>query len=148
MKISSRCDYACRALAELALHYDQKRPIQISVIARNQAIPEKYLVHILNQLRRHGLVASRRGKRGGYSFARDPADVTLGQVIRRIDGPLISTPCIDETTQEKCDQAERCPFRVIWKDVDESVARVLDAATFKDIAARLRSLKKETMYYI
>ena len=148
MKISSRCDYACRALAELALHYDDKRPIRISIIAKNQSVPEKYLVHILNLLRRHGFVASRRGKRGGYGLAKDPAKITLGQVIRHIDGPLISTLCIDETTKKKCDQSEKCPFRIVWKDVDAAMAEIVDNITFEDIAAKMGSAQEEGMYYI
>jgi Rrf2 family protein len=148
MKISSRCDYACRALAELAFHSGEKRPLQISVIASHQDIPEKYLVHILNLLRRNGLVASRRGKQGGYSLAKEPSEITLGDVIRQVDGPLISTLCVDETTKKKCPQAVHCPFRVIWKEVDEAMSKVLDEVTFEDIAARMNAPSERPMYYI
>jgi Rrf2 family protein len=148
MKISSRCDYACRALAELAVHYRDRKPIQISLIARNQKIPEKYLVHILNLLRRQGLVASKRGKHGGYSLAKEPTRITLGQVIRQVDGPLISTACVDETTKEKCSQSDVCPFRPIWQEVDEVMGEVLDKITFEDIAEKMSAPDKRRMYYI
>ena len=148
MKISSRCDYACRALAELALNYARKEPTQIARIAKNQDIPGKYLVHILNQLRRAGLVASKRGKVGGYSLAKKPQDVSLALIIRVIDGPLLSTLCVDEASRRRCSKAEICPFRDVWNDVDKAMTGVLDNITLEEIAGKLRTCRQEAMYHI
>jgi len=148
MKISSRCDYACRALSELALNYGKKGPTQIARIAENQDIPEKYLVHILNQLRRAGVVLSKRGKVGGYSLAKKPSEISLSTVIKVIDGPLISTLCVDEASRQKCSRADVCPFRDVWKKVDEAMTGVLDSMTLEDIARKLRSYREKAMFYI
>ena len=148
MKISSRCDYACRALAELAINYARKEPTQIARIAKNQDIPEKYLVHILNQLRRAGLVASKRGKVGGYSLAKKPSEMSLGQVMRVIDGPLLTTLCVDEATRQKCSRAGTCPFRDVWEEVDKAMTGVLDNITLEDVVRKMRTCKERAMYHI
>ena len=148
MKISSRCDYACRALAELSIHYMDNAPVQISQIAKRQRVPEKYLVHILNQLRRGGLVASKRGKLGGYSLAKKPCEISLADVVLMIDGQMLATRCIDETTKSSCDNNDKCPFQDVWRDVDASMTRLLADITFEDIAGRLIARREETMYHI
>ncbi len=89
MRISARCDYACRALLELALHWPNIEPVQTYTISEKQDIPMKYLVQILIQLKRMGLVESARGKHGGYSLAKPPNKISLGEVIREVGGPLL-----------------------------------------------------------
>ena len=89
MRVSAKCDYACKALLELALHWPNKEPVQIHEISEKQDIPIKYLVQILIQLKRIGFVDSIRGKEGGYNLAIAPDRITLGKVMREIGGPLL-----------------------------------------------------------
>ena len=89
MRISARCDYACKALLELALHWPNTEPLQINEISKTHDIPKRYLVQILMQLKGMGLVESIRGKDGGYKLTRSPAEITLVEVMRHVGGPLL-----------------------------------------------------------
>ena len=93
MNLSQKCQYAVRAILELAKHYGQG-PVAISQIAASQAIPQRFLENILNELRPTGLIESRRGIQGGYLLARDPGTVSVGEVIRLVEGPLDPVKCL------------------------------------------------------
>ena len=138
MRISARCDYACKALLELSLHWPSKEPLQIQQISEKQGIPQRYLVQILIQLKRLGYVASHRGKQGGYTLAKDPGDIRLGEVIRDITGPLV--PIAESVV------SERSEFLGIWKRVEEVMAKVLDDVSFKDICSKT-AMKEEAIVY-
>lgn len=125
MRVSARCDYACKALLELALHWPRKEPLQIHTISTRRRIPMKYLVQILIQLKRIGLVASIRGKVGGYNLKIAPARITLGEVMRCIGGPLLPVA----TSTKKNESV----FTTIWNEVEDAIAKVLDGITFEDI---------------
>lgn len=90
MRISARADYAVRAVLELAVRQDGGDPVKAESIAAEQDIPHKFLEGILGDLRRGGIVDSRRGGGGGYRLARDPAAITVADVIRAVDGPIVS----------------------------------------------------------
>ena len=91
MNLSQKCQYAVRAVLELARRYGQG-PVAISQIAASQAIPQRFLENILNEIKPTGLIASRRGIQGGYQLAKDPAEVTVGEIIRLIDGSDRNAP--------------------------------------------------------
>lgn len=128
MRISARCDYACRAILELSLRWPLREPVQIHTIAEQQNIPLRYLVNILIQLKRMGVVMSLRGKEGGYSLTRPPNKITLGEVLREIEGPLL--PVANTTTV----------FAPIWNEVENAMAKVLDEITFEDISNKIRGI--------
>ena len=141
MRISARCDYACKALLELALHWPNKEPVQLHTISENQGIPTtKYLVHILIQLKRMGLIESIRGRQGGYNLTRHPNEITLGKVIRDTGGPLLPLA----KTVAKDDSA----FAAIWKEVEGAMAKVLDKVTFEDIVNKVRGKERVLLYQI
>jgi Rrf2 family protein len=140
MRISARCEYACRALLELALHWPREEPLQLHIISEKEDIPRKYLVQILIQLKRMGLVNSIRGKQGGYTIARPPHKITLGEVIREIGGPLL--PLANVTTKNGS------VFATIWNEVEEAMAKVLDKITFEDISNKTKGAKKAILYQI
>jgi len=140
MRISARCDYACKALLELALRWPNREPAQISAISRNQDIPTKYLVQILIQLKRLGLVNSVRGKEGGYNLSKDPRDITLGSVMRGIGGPLL--PVVNRKKKG------RSVFRSVWNEVESTIAGVLDKITFREICIRERESAESFNYQI
>ncbi len=140
MRISARCDYACRALLELSLHWPDKTPVRIQRISEKQDIPERYLVQILIQLKRHGLVSSLRGKEGGYVLAKSPKNIKLGEVMRDISGALL--PISDSALKNGS------VFMGIWKEVEGVMEDVLDKVSFADICSKLKQKEKVIMYQI
>ena len=140
MRISARCDYACKALLELSIHWPKKEPLQINRISENQDIPMRYLVHILIQLKRMGFVSSVRGRDGGYNLTKSPEDIALGEVIRNVQGPLL--PLTDSAKKNGS------VFVTIWNDLEGVMANVLDKITFNDILDKVKGLDKTTVYHI
>ena len=136
MNISTRCDYACRALVELARVYTAPEPVTATQIAERRQIPEKYLVHIMLQLKRAGLVQSVRGAQGGYRLARTPDEITLLEAVESIDGPLF-----DPLPVEDGDSG----LRQAWQELASLIANTLRGKTLRDIADHT---EQSHMYYI
>lgn len=137
--LSRRSKYGLKALLVLAEEAG-RGPVLISELARRDAIPQKYLEAILLELKRQGFVESRKGKGGGYFLRRKPADVTFGDVIRVLDGPLAAVPCVSQTAYMKCSDCldERtCGVRIAMKEVRDATARILDGTTLADINAQI-----------
>ena len=89
MKASAKAIYACRAILELAAAHPAQEPVHLETVAKRQEIPLKYLSQIITQLRQAGLVVSRRGSKGGHALGKPPAEITLGDVLRAVEGPLV-----------------------------------------------------------
>ncbi len=140
MRISARCDYACRALLELALNWPNRGSLTIHAISEKQKIPTKYLVHILIQLKKMGLVESIRGKQGGYRLVKAPNRISLGEVIRQVGGPLL--PVVNSAIREQS------AFTIIWSEVEGAMAKVLDRVTFEDICNKEKGMKGTIVYQI
>ena len=138
MHISQKCQYSLRAVFELARRYDQGR-VKIAEIAECQAIPVRFLEQILAQLRQGGFVESRRGSAGGYLLARSPSDVSVGDIVRFIEGPFGPVKCTNEVTD--CPLTGECVFLPMWERAREAMASVYDTTTFQDLLdqkARMR----------
>ncbi|WP_405908852.1 MULTISPECIES: RrF2 family transcriptional regulator [unclassified Streptomyces] len=133
MRISARADYAVRALLELAVRQDDGSPVKAEAIATAQAIPYKFLEGILADLRRGGLVVSRRGGSGGYVLARSADAITVADVIRTVDGPIVSVRGERPTQLTYTGPAE--PLLPLWVAVRANVRRILEGVTLADIAA-------------
>jgi Rrf2 family protein len=133
VRVSAKTDYAIRAVLELAAAEDD-RPVKGERIATAQAIPLRFLENILMQLRHAGLVESRRGAEGGYRLARPPAEVSLADVIRAIDGPLAGVQGDRPETLGFVGVAE--PMREVWIAVRASLRSVLEHVTLADVVAR------------
>jgi Rrf2 family protein len=132
VRVSAKTDYALRAALELAAAPDE-RPVKGERIATAQAIPLRFLENILMQLRHAGLVESRRGADGGYRLARPPADVTLADVIRAIDGPLAGVSGARPETLDFAGVA--APMRDVWIAVRASLRGVLERVTLADVVS-------------
>ncbi len=126
-------------------------------LSEQESIPKKFLEQILLGLKGAGFVESKKGRGGGYSLARNPAEITLGEVIRRIEGPLAPLPCASETAYRKCDEcedADTCGTRMVMREVRDATARILDSTTLADVCERIdRAVGKKhdteaLMYYI
>ena len=142
--ISKKAKYGLKALLMLAGEHD-KGPILIADIAASQFIPKKFLELILLELKRHGLLQSKKGKGGGYYLARHPESITLGQVIRCIDGPIALVPCVSQTAYMKCDDCldeATCGIRIVMKEVRDVMGRVLDGTTLADVLRKVEARTK------
>ncbi|MDT9699579.1 Rrf2 family transcriptional regulator [Streptomyces sp. P17] len=131
MRISARADYAVRAVLELAVRHDDG-PVKAETIATAQDIPHKFLEGILGDLRRAGLVDSRRGGNGGYRLARDASAITVADVIRAVDGPIVSVRGVRPTGLSYAGSAE--PLLPLWIALRANVRRILEGVTIADIA--------------
>jgi len=139
MKASIKSDYACRAIEALALHYPNPQPLCIEEIARSRHIPQNYLVQILLELKRSGLIQSRRGKMGGYVWARAPQQITLGDVLRAVQGEVM-----DISSLSKPDCPEE--IKAAWSRVKAAAENAADGITFEQICAASRH--STPMYHI
>jgi Rrf2 family cysteine metabolism transcriptional repressor len=142
MKLSTKGEYAARAVLELSLNYGQ-RPVKIREIAERQDIPRKYLETILLTLQRAGVVRSKRGARGGYYLARPPETITVGEVIRAMDGPLAPISCVSVTAHEFCPREAACGLKLVWREARDAVANILDNTAFTDVCQKDREARGE-----
>ena len=152
--LSSKTKYALQAVLVLAEEYD-RGPVLISTLAERERLPKKFLELILLELKNHGLLRSKKGKGGGYALARPPAEITMGHVIRVLDGPLAPTPCVSQTAYHRCGECRdeaRCGIRLVMKDVRDATARILDNTSLADVLLRTQEASAQQravpMYYI
>jgi Rrf2 family protein len=153
-QLSKRTQYCLRALYALARDYG-RGPTLIAHLAEEEAIPKKFLEQILLSLKSTGLVESKKGKGGGYTLVRPPAEITIGAVIRMVEGPLAPLPCASETRFRKCDECvdiETCGTRIVMREVRDAISRILDSTTLATVcdrvdAARQKQQEIETFTY-
>jgi Rrf2 family protein len=136
VKVSTRGDYASRALLSLALHGGQTQPTSVRDIAERTGLPQPYLEQILLALKGAGLVRSKRGVGGGYILARAPDDVTLGQIVSAVEGPIVAGDFGEPHQNGACDHEGQCVLLQVWADVGEHMRRHLDSFTLADMAQR------------
>lgn len=132
MKLSTKGEYASRAMLELSLEYD-KGPQHIHKISRAQDIPQRFLEQILLLLKRAGYLKSKKGPKGGYYLAKPPAEINVAEVIRVLEGPLAPIDCVSVMAHEPCPMESTCGLRWLWKDVRDAVAEILERTTFADL---------------
>ncbi len=132
--LSKKAKYALKALFVLAEH-GEHQSMMISEIADKESIPKKFLEAILLDLKNHGILYSRRGKTGGYVLGKSPDQISIGQIIRIIDGPLAQIPCASETAFRPCDECKdttNCSIRIVMRKVRDATAAILDNTTLAD----------------
>lgn len=152
MRISSRGEYGVRAMFDLAQRHGEG-PIALKLIAERQGISEHYLEQLMGALRKAELVISVRGAQGGYELSRPPASITIGDIVRALEGPVLT---VHGTEGEKeaagpADSVERLALSDVWKRLAERVNEVLDSVTLADLcedAARMRARDDSFMYHI
>jgi Rrf2 family protein len=146
MKITFRGDYALKAVLDLAVHYERDL-VTIPEMAKRIDAPVKFLEQVLSELKKGGFVASRRGKVGGYLLSKAPEKITVGDVIRFIDGPLEPIACA-KSGYADCRDAAKCVFKKIWHDVDRATSNIVDKITFEDLALEASSAQRVLEYFI
>lgn len=132
MAISQKCRYALRAVFELAKHKSGV-PCKIGAIAQAQGIPARFLENILNSLKSGGFVISSRGKDGGYLLARRAEEITVGQIIRFVQGPLAPVDCSGDS--DLCAFADDCVFHPLWEKARLALEQLYDGTTIADLVS-------------
>jgi Rrf2 family iron-sulfur cluster assembly transcriptional regulator len=141
VKVSTRGDYASRALVSLALHADDGRPTSVRDIAERTGLPQPYLEQILLALKGAGLVRSKRGVGGGYVLARPPSRIRLSEIVGAVDGPIVAGDFGEPHRNGACDHEGQCVLLAIWADVGDQMRQLLRSITLADIAAISRGEK-------
>ena len=146
MKLSTRGEYALRALLVLGRDYQEDDSVvRIQEISAQQNIPKRFLEQILNDLKLARVVESKRGVAGGYRLSRPPEEITLAEVIRHIEGALAPISCVSERFYEKCscpDEA-RCAIRSVMKEARDAVVKIIEKITVAELCERARRLQHE-----
>lgn len=142
MPISTKSEYAARALLHLALNSDSGRPVRSGEIAQRQSIPKRYLEQILLLFKKEGLIRSKPGLNGGYFLAKPARDITVARLIRAIEGPLAPMPCVSKSAYAPCTCAVEatCALRTVWLQARDAMAGVLEGITLEEVAVRARSM--------
>jgi Rrf2 family protein len=146
MKLSKRGEYGLKAMIDLASQDEPTAVTQIKDIAARQQIPVKFLEQILLTLKNAGLLHSRAGVGGGYYLAKAPTEITLGQVVRTLDGPLAPIPCVSQMAYERCvcDDEATCGLRLAMLDVRNAITNILDKTTLADVSTRVEKAQRTT----
>ncbi len=147
MRLTKRGEYALRALIDLGIAQALGRPlVQIGEIAKKENIPVKFLEAILVQLKEAGYLDSKRGKKGGYFLAKPMDTITIGDVVRKLEGPLAPIACVSQNFYERCscpDEAH-CGLRMLMMDVRNAIANILDRYTLgQTVEVTLRKIRRD-----
>lgn len=145
MKLSTRGLYALRVLSQLAMHYGEA-PLSVAELARREGISTKYLEQIIATLKKQGLLISTRGKQGGYALRKPPEQITLGDIIRSVDGPLAPIACASRTAPFVCSDGpyeyETCWIRHLMLRVRDNISAILDQETLADMVREAAKSKR------
>ena len=149
MKLSKKGEYALRSLINLGIAAEVKRSlVQVTELAESEQLPIKFLEQIMQALKDAGFVQSVRGKFGGYRLAKPARQISIGQVVRLIDGPLAPIGCVSQTAYEKCTCPDEvhCGLRMLMLDVRNAIAGILDRYTLADVVeVTLRKLRRDNL---
>jgi Rrf2 family protein len=137
--LSRKAKYGLKAMLRLASS-PTPGPVLVADLAEMEQIPKKFLEQILLELRHRGLLQSKKGKGGGYMLGRPATRISMGEIVRALDGPLAPIPCVSQTAYIKCDECldERtCGIRMLMKDVRDATASILDSRSLADIVGAI-----------
>lgn len=137
--LSKKAKYALQACLELA-KAPPGTPLLIQTIAERENLPRKFLELILLDLRNAGVLISKKGKGGGYLLASSPRQITMGQIVRHIEGPLALVPCVSQTAYQPCGECKDeylCGIRMVMKDVRDATSAILDRTSLQDVLDRV-----------
>jgi Rrf2 family protein len=146
MRITYRGDYALKTMLDLAINYGLS-PVSIPELSRHADIPIKFLEQILLELKKGGFVESRRGKIGGYLLSRHPSNITLGEVIRFVDGPIEPIACVKQG-YKGCKDIRGCVFKDVWSEVSRCTSEIVDKISFQELVLKSNKPKEGLVYQI
>ena len=138
MTLSSRARYGVRAMFQLACHWGEG-PISLRTVAEEQDLSLAYLEQLIIVMRRGGLVESVRGRKGGYQLAREPEEISVGEVIRELEGPVFVAACADPDPDfDECGRGDFCVSRLLWTEVSRKIEEAFDSTTLADLCKAAR----------
>ncbi|AFS78340.1 transcriptional regulator BadM/Rrf2 family [Gottschalkia acidurici 9a] len=148
MRLSTKGRYGLKAMFELALHYGEG-PIPLKNVADNQRISEHYLEQLIAVLRKNGLVNSVRGAQGGYMLVDSPNKITVGSIIRALEGDIAPSDCVIEDSNV-CDRESKCVTKSVWIRIRDSINDVIDSITLQDMVEDYIEMNSDSeyMYFI
>ena len=141
MILSTKGRYGLKIMDELALNYGEG-PMPLKEVAQRQQLSETYLEQLIAHLKKAGLVRSIRGAQGGYELIRKPEEISVGEIIRTLEGPLAPSECVMDNEPE-CSKAENCVTRLIWEKIMEGINNVVDSITLNDMVNDYYKLKRK-----
>ena len=130
MKLTTRSRYGTRMLLDMALNHEDG-PVQIGEIAKRQGISVKYLEQLIIPLKKAGYVSSVRGPKGGHMLAKEPEEITIGEIVHLLEGGFQLTDCLVSPT--KCDRADQCATRAMWAEATQAMREKLNGTTLADL---------------
>ena len=140
MKLSTKGRYGLRAAVDLAL-FAKDEPISISTIAAREGLSESYLEQLFAKLKKAGIVLSIRGTNGGYQLARSAADISVGDVLRALEGSLEPVECSANSPNESCEAAGSCVTKYVWQKINDSINRTVDEMKMKELVEESKLVK-------
>ena len=145
MKLSTKGRYGLRAMIDLA-RYSEKEPVSISSIAARQDISERYLEQLVGILKKAGLVRSIRGATGGYVLARGACEISVGDVLRALEGSLEPVKCAAFDPEEGCMASGGCVTKYVWQKINESITRTVDEMNLEELVRESERINPEGDY--
>ncbi len=142
MKLSTKGRYGLRALIDLAV-YSGEEAVSIQSIAKRQNISDRYLEQLMGKLRRAGLVVSIRGAGGGYRLARPAGEISVGEVLRALEGNLDAVTCPGTEEGPGCEDADLCVTRYVWKRINDSITQAVDTIMIEQLVEESRRIREE-----
>ncbi len=141
MKLSTRARYGLRALIDMGLYCD-KEAVSIQSIAGRQSISESYLEQLMAKLKRAGLVESTRGALGGYRFGRPVEEISVGDILRVLEGGLEAVDCPGNSSEGTCDGADLCVAKHVWKRINDSITAAVDTLMLSELIEESRKIQE------
>lgn len=139
MKLSTKGRYGLRAIIDLA-RYSEREPVSINSIAARQEISERYLEQLVALMKKAGLIKSIRGASGGYVLARNPEEISVGDVLRALEGSLEPVKCAAFSDGEECMAAGGCVTKYVWQKINESISRTVDEIHLDELVQESKEL--------
>ncbi len=145
LKISTKGRYGLRALIDLAV-YSEVEPVSIGSIATRQGLSERYLEQLMTLMKKAGLIKSIRGASGGYVLAKDVNDISVGDILRALEGKLEPVECAAYQEHETCQAADVCVTKYVWKKINESINRTVNEISLKQLVDESKSIQEQNTF--
>ena len=142
MKLSTKGRYGLRALIDLAL-YSEHEAVSISSIAERENISERYLEQLVGMLKKAGIVTSKRGAGGGYSLARPASEISVGDILRALEGSIDMVDCPGLAGEQGCDSADACVTKYVWKRINDSINKTVEDIKLEQLVENSRRVQEE-----
>ncbi|MCI9068101.1 MAG: Rrf2 family transcriptional regulator [Lachnospiraceae bacterium] len=143
MKFSTKGRYGLRAMVDVAVA-GEEAPVSIQAIAKRQDLSEKYLEQLLGMLKKAGLVKSIRGNQGGYQIEGDTAKISVGDILRALEGELLPVDCAGFEEDGACKAAKSCVTKYVWKRINESLEETVNRITLRELVEQTKSMQAGT----